>query len=67
MDSSDLKPCPFCGSEILGIAEEDGFYAVICGTCEARGGVRDEQFLAINAWNHRFGDSTTEDVDNYLY
>lgn len=70
--STELKPCPFCGSrtalfvgnfyEINGIHEEDEDenYAVCCGIlnggCGASSGYEDSDKAAIEAWNRRADD-----------
>ena len=59
---SDLKPCPFCGSESVDVIEHKSHmlastFGVICLQCEAQ----TKQFFtakrtAIRAWNRRAKD-----------
>ena len=62
MNDTQLKPCPFCGSEATGPIWVDWAYRVICETCyaygprfepEATGEHYDDHSigLAIEAWN----------------
>ena len=53
-----LKPCPFCGSETLGIECEErrimpDSYQVGCWTCGAKGGTGWSKEEAANKWNIR--------------
>lgn len=53
----DLKPCPFCGSELVTIVENKGQYSVMCalpyGYCNAKQGWYQSKEQAIRAWNRR--------------
>lgn len=52
-----MKPCPFCGSEIVNFTEIDGdFFALCCGTCGAQGEQKPTIREAVDAWNMRAGD-----------
>ena len=66
---SDLKPCPFCGSEptIRIFRGKDGWrdrYAVLCrydeGGCGAESGLYHYESEAIKAWNRRVTDGDTD-------
>ena len=53
-----LKPCPFCGSDAVGISasemsREISYYSVNCNECGARGGLAREEQDAIELWNER--------------
>lgn len=52
-----LKPCPFCGSFIVGHIEvpwvETTVRRIICGVCRAEGGTESTEPEAIEAWNRR--------------
>jgi len=48
---SELKPCPFCGSEAR-ILKGHHYWAV-CPECAARGSAYGERGNAIKAWNTR--------------
>ena len=54
----DLKPCPFCGSEMWYIGELHGrpgvpLLTVVCSRCKARGPESDYIQRAKNVWNQR--------------
>lgn len=56
----ELKPCPFCGSEGLGLKhaprywlEGNGVYWMACSDCGATGSEGRTEALAIEAWNTR--------------
>lgn len=53
---SELKPCPFCGSERVNVAEIVGDFFAVCGNCGAQGKQRATISDAIGAWNRRAGD-----------
>ena len=52
-----LKQCPFCGDiedvVMAVVGSGDKKYAVVCNTCGARGGRREDEFLARVSWNKR--------------
>lgn len=48
----ELKPCPFCGSNEIGIQRHDE-YLCFCYGCEATTGYYDSHKEAIAAWNRR--------------
>ncbi|WP_088925853.1 Lar family restriction alleviation protein [Burkholderia multivorans] len=49
---SELKPCPFCGSDSVFML--GGSYCVQCGNCGAEGPWNDDDpKVAIDAWNRR--------------
>lgn len=54
---TELKPCPFCGSEDVQLTGTDltGWY-VICWDCGGRGGLAHRQEKAIEKWNDRKGE-----------
>lgn len=54
----DLKPCPFCGSSIVGVIEEsdrpgDVLGVVSCGCCGASGPSLCEPEEMVPRWNQR--------------
>ena len=58
--NSNLKPCPFCGSEYVFVRtthRRDGIsntqYEVYCSNCSAVGGSRIQESTARNDWNNR--------------
>lgn len=53
---SELKPCPFCGSERVNVAEIAGNFFAVCGNCGAKGKQVATISGAVDAWNRRAGD-----------
>lgn len=53
---SELKPCPFCGSERVNVAEIAGNFFAVCGTCGAEGKQMATIGDAVGMWNRRAGD-----------
>lgn len=59
---AELKPCPFCGSEAVGVSETAyGNYANIfflahCNSCGCRTKSFRDGDKAVEAWNRRAGD-----------
>lgn len=51
---SDLKPCQFCGSNIVIPKDDDGYY-VECCDCGARIGRCENRDEAIETWNLAMG------------
>ena len=54
METPELKPCPFCGSDrvqILGRGSEP--YYVNCKACDAEGPVEYNETAAVKSWNTR--------------
>jgi Lar family restriction alleviation protein len=59
---SELKPCPFCGSESAEAERAFGFYWIGCHNCGAKGGSDLLKEKAIEAWNRR-----ADDIDIPIY
>jgi Lar family restriction alleviation protein len=58
--SEELQPCPFCGSDIVGVLEEstrpgDVLGRVSCGVCGADGPRLCERDEFVRRWNQRRG------------
>ena len=53
---SELKPCPFCGSKRVNVAEIAGNFFAVCGNCGAEGKQMATISDAIVMWNNRAGD-----------
>lgn len=51
---TELKPCPFCGSEDLECEDKKHIAAIYCD-CDAMMGYFDTIEEAIAAWNRRVG------------
>jgi len=57
----ELKPCPFCGSDGVGLAykphpiQPNEFHGVSCLPCGAHGGFQTSEKAAIEKWNARAG------------
>lgn len=49
---TELKPCPFCGSEVNKI-RYDNLWFVRCYACGAIGGIREDEDECIDVWNTR--------------
>ena len=59
-----LKPCPFCGGEVLGVfVNRNGFY-VVCYGCNTCGPEKPLQVEAEEAWNRRVGDDLMERMED---
>ena len=56
-----LKPCPFCGSDNMGVYEHsypmEHYYFVFCNECKAESGNFETKEKAILAWNRRAEDA----------
>lgn len=54
---AELKPCPFCGSDCVGLASSDRndskLKQVGCFNCGACGAISFNEQQAIDAWNKR--------------
>lgn len=54
MNKIKLKPCPFCGSQNVYVAQPNEIrYFIACGNCEASSGYFPKEQRAIKAWNKR--------------
>lgn len=59
----DLKPCPFCGSDDVGLyvcggePEERESFFVICNSCHGSTGEYRTRELAQSIWNTRASDT----------
>ena len=54
MDKIKLKPCPFCGGEvILETVDGNGPNAIYCPECDFESGVYSEPKFIIEKWNRR--------------
>ena len=59
MPRPEIKPCPFCGGEDVGLAIEPVLYGdiiryyVTCNSCTAAGPVVTDSKRAIPLWNER--------------
>lgn len=62
----ELKPCPFCGSEKVGVAEtaignyQNIFFLAICNECGARTTLFRDGDKAEEAWNRRASDGRAQ-------
>jgi Lar family restriction alleviation protein len=54
MKNTELKPCPFCGSNRISVIYKYYFYC-FCNNCEAEGSIKESREEAIEAWNKRKG------------
>lgn len=52
--TTELKPCPFCGSGNLRYKEAE--HAVVCARCKARGSIAPDEEMAIRMWDERAGE-----------
>ena len=53
---SELKPCPFCGSKRVNVAEIAGNFFAVCGNCGSQGKQMATISGAVGMWNNRAGD-----------
>lgn len=55
MESEELKPCPFCGSEAWLFEGEGKEFFVYCTNhdCNAEGRIMDDRAKAVRRWNRR--------------
>ena len=51
MAEQTINPCPFCGDDEVGLAEDNGYHEVLCRFCAARGPYRINAEDAIAKWN----------------
>ena len=49
---NEARPCPFCGSDRVGLRGATVFY-ILCLDCEASNGCYTEKAEAWDAWNRR--------------
>ena len=49
--SSELKPCPFCGSK--NVRFKSGEHGVGCARCKARGSIAPNEEMSLDMWNRR--------------
>ena len=52
--TTELKPCPFCGSGNVRYKEAE--HAVVCARCTARGSIAPDEEMAIRMWDERAGE-----------
>lgn len=52
--TTELKPCPFCGSGNVRYKEAE--HAVVCARCKARGNIAPDEEMAIRMWDERAGE-----------
>lgn len=52
--TTELKPCPFCGSGNVRYKEAE--HAVVCARCKARGSIAPDEETAIRMWDERAGE-----------
>lgn len=48
---NELKPCPFCGNESVGVDEWETYAQVTCGKCDACGPCGNDVEEAVRLWN----------------
>lgn len=53
MESNELKPCPFCGSEAIAYITNKGFVSSYCCDCGACGPEHEQMKEAHKLWNTR--------------
>lgn len=64
---SELKPCPFCGSDygiVLGRIDNLESFAVVCTKCFASTCRCNNDRKAIEAWNRRAEDGKDDSISN---
>lgn len=52
--TTELKPCPFCGSGNVRYKEAE--HTVVCARCKARGSIAPDEEMAIRMWDERAGE-----------
>lgn len=57
---SELKPCPFCGSDKLSQIQFKSLTNIVCHGCQAEGGCGKTVESAIDKWNSRYQNSKEE-------
>ena len=55
---TELKPCPFCGGNILSVFWEIDMCRIRCKNCSTRGPWEFNEELAVEAWNRRAEDGS---------
>ena len=50
---AELKPCPFCGRELLSIEGWKDLFWIECFNCQTEGPSGETKAEAIEAWNRR--------------
>ena len=48
-----IKPCPFCGSSNIHLAQDDDLHWCGCTSCGVEGPFRDSRINAIKVWQRR--------------
>ena len=56
---TELKPCPFCGGDILTVWWESDMCRIRCKNCNTKGPWKVTEEKAIEAWNRRTEDGNT--------
>lgn len=51
--TEEIKPCPFCGSEVTETRQRNAFYYVTCWNCRAESNLQLTKTSAIEIWNRR--------------
>ena len=49
------RACPFCAECLTYVGRPSGQWAVVCGSCGARGSVCDSKVSALDVWNYGVG------------
>lgn len=60
--TTELKPCPFCGSGNVRYKEAE--HAVVCARCKARGSIAPDEEMAIRMWDERAGELKPDSWEN---
>lgn len=61
---SELKPCPFCGSERAGPCLRGELFRVVCEACDAQTALADSRSSAIRYWNKRRDRTAALEAEN---
>ncbi|WP_090126986.1 Lar family restriction alleviation protein [Kosakonia arachidis] len=57
MRHDNVRPCPFCGCNVIRIRRLSGYFRASCCGCEATASFQESEQEVVNRWNRRVNDT----------